>query len=125
MDSNQSTLIELLREVHLLALKEIERLNKEIERLNLRIVELERSHQAVISERPRPIPTQPKQRDVEDRQSAMLNEHQVARYLSISVGTVRRWRLFRNGPQYLKIGAAVRYRQRDVDRWLDSRNVRD
>ena len=37
MDPNQSHMIELLREVHLIAFKEIER-------LNLRIVELETRH---------------------------------------------------------------------------------
>ena len=33
---------------------------------------------------------------------------------------VRRWRLLNQGPRFLKIGAAVRYRREDVDAWLDS-----
>jgi predicted DNA-binding transcriptional regulator AlpA len=48
----------------------------------------------------------------------LLNEHQVAKFLQLSVASVRRWRLFRTGPKYLKIGVAVRYRREDVESWL-------
>jgi predicted DNA-binding transcriptional regulator AlpA len=51
----------------------------------------------------------------------LLNEHEVARITGLSVASVRRWRLFRQGPKYLKIGAAVRYRPEDVAAWLESR----
>jgi len=50
----------------------------------------------------------------------MMNEQQVADHLNMSVGVLRKWRLFRNGPKFLKIGRAVRYRRRDVEAWLDS-----
>jgi predicted DNA-binding transcriptional regulator AlpA len=52
---------------------------------------------------------------------ALLNEHDVARITGLSVASVRRWRLLRQGPKYLKIGAAVRYRPDDVTAWLESR----
>lgn len=39
----------------------------------------------------------------------LLNEHEVAAMLGVSVATVRRWRLLRTGPVYIKIGASVRY----------------
>jgi predicted DNA-binding transcriptional regulator AlpA len=51
----------------------------------------------------------------------LLNEHDVARISGLSVASVRRWRLLRQGPRYLKIGAAVRYKREDVERWLASR----
>jgi predicted DNA-binding transcriptional regulator AlpA len=51
----------------------------------------------------------------------LLNEHDVAKVTALSVASVRRWRLFRQGPKYLKIGAAVRYKPADVDAWLTSR----
>jgi predicted DNA-binding transcriptional regulator AlpA len=51
----------------------------------------------------------------------LLNDHEIAEMLSVSVGTVRRFRLFQQGPRYLKIGASVRYRPEDVAAWLDSR----
>lgn len=51
----------------------------------------------------------------------LLNEHDVARITGLSVASVRRWRLLRQGPKYLKIGAAVRYKLEDIDAWLASR----
>ena len=51
----------------------------------------------------------------------LLNEHDVARFTGLSVASVRRWRLLRQGPKYLKIGAAVRYKPEDVSAWLESR----
>jgi predicted DNA-binding transcriptional regulator AlpA len=51
----------------------------------------------------------------------LLNEHDVARITGLSVASVRRWRLLRQGPRYLKLGSAVRYKAEDVSAWLDSR----
>jgi predicted DNA-binding transcriptional regulator AlpA len=51
----------------------------------------------------------------------LLNEHDVARITGLSVASVRRWRLLRQGPKYLKIGAAVRYRIEDIRAWLATR----
>jgi len=51
----------------------------------------------------------------------LLNEHDVARITGLSVASVRRWRLYRQGPKYLKIGAAVRYKPEDISAWLESR----
>ena len=51
----------------------------------------------------------------------LLNEHDVARITGLSVASVRRWRLLRQGPKYLKINSAVRYRSEDITAWLDSR----
>jgi len=51
----------------------------------------------------------------------LLNELDVARITGLSVASVRRWRLFKQGPKYIKIGASVRYRATDVSAWLESR----
>jgi predicted DNA-binding transcriptional regulator AlpA len=51
----------------------------------------------------------------------LLNEHDVARVTGMSVASVRRWRLLNQGPRYLKIGTAVRYRPEEVSAWLESR----
>ena len=51
----------------------------------------------------------------------LLNEHDVARITGLSVASVRRWRLLRQGPRYLKIGSAVRYRLVDISAWIESR----
>jgi predicted DNA-binding transcriptional regulator AlpA len=51
----------------------------------------------------------------------LVTEHDVARITGLSVASVRRWRLLRQGPKYIKIGAAVRYRPEDIAAWLESR----
>lgn len=120
MDSNQAKIIELLREVHLIAFREIER-------LNLRITELEnqdRPTEMVITEpavrQPLAITPVPVPSPVLPNLPEMLNDHQVAKYLNMSVASVRRWRMFRKGPKFVKIGSAVRYRRGDVETWLNS-----
>jgi hypothetical protein len=51
----------------------------------------------------------------------LLNEHDVARITGLFVASVRRWRLLRQWLKYLKIGAAVRYKPKDISAWLESR----
>ena len=51
----------------------------------------------------------------------LLTEYDVARITGMSVASVRRWRLLRQGPTYLKIGSSVRYRSKDIGAWLASR----
>ncbi len=55
---------------------------------------------------------------------SLLNEYDVARVTGLSVASVRRWRLLRQGPRYVKIGAAVRYRPEDLAAWIESRPSR-
>jgi hypothetical protein len=50
----------------------------------------------------------------------LLTEHDVARISRLSVGTIRRRRLFKMPPKYLKISSAVRYRPEDIAAWLES-----
>lgn len=51
----------------------------------------------------------------------LLNEHQVAEALGVSVSTVRRWRLFGRGPEYIKVGdTLVRYKSESVAEFLQS-----
>src|ERR1035441_1305192 len=58
-----------------------------------------------------------------ERLQSLLNEFDVARITGLSVASVRRWRLLRQGPKYLKIGAAVRYEPKDISAWLASRSA--
>lgn len=51
----------------------------------------------------------------------LLGEYDVARITRLSVASVRRWRYLKQGPRYLKIGSAVRYRPDDINAWLASR----
>ena len=48
----------------------------------------------------------------------LLTEHEVARQLNVSVASMRRWRIERRGPHFIKVGSLVRYRQEDLESWL-------
>src|ERR1022692_5049716 len=47
-----------------------------------------------------------------------LDERAVAELLGVSVALLRKWRLFRNGPPYHKVGRLVRYSSKEVLEWL-------
>lgn len=51
----------------------------------------------------------------------LINEIDVARITGMSLASVRRWRLLRQGPKFLKLNSAVRYRVEDLESWLASR----
>lgn len=48
----------------------------------------------------------------------LLNEHETADYLNVSVATMRRWRLLKQGPVFRKLGACVRYRPEDIEAFI-------
>ena len=50
--------------------------------------------------------------------SRLLGEKTVAEILNIEVATLRRWRWAGKGPQFLKIGAAVRYAPHSLEDYL-------
>ena len=48
----------------------------------------------------------------------LLTEEEVAKQLHVSVASLRRWRLERRGPQFIKVGSLVRYRPEEIEAWL-------
>ncbi len=56
---------------------------------------------------------------IEGAQS-LFTERDVASLLSLSVKTLRNWRLTGYGPPHLKVGRLVRYRVSDLKVWLKS-----
>jgi predicted DNA-binding transcriptional regulator AlpA len=54
----------------------------------------------------------------------LLTEHEVAKLLKVSVATIRRRRLFRQPPDFVKIGASVRYKRAAIERLIDSAEQR-
>lgn len=50
----------------------------------------------------------------------LLDEFAVAELLGVSVATIRRWRLLKQGPRYAKVGASVRYREQDLEAFVES-----
>ncbi len=50
----------------------------------------------------------------------LLTEEEVAKHLHVSLASLRRWRLEKRGPQFIKVGSLVRYRPEDLESWLAS-----
>jgi hypothetical protein len=48
----------------------------------------------------------------------LLTEYDVAQRLHVSLASLRRWRLERRGPRFIKVSSLVRYRPEDVEEWL-------
>jgi hypothetical protein len=44
-----------------------------------------------------------------------FNQHELAERWRISARTLERWRWLKQGPAYVKVGGAVRYRIEDVE----------
>jgi hypothetical protein len=52
-----------------------------------------------------------------------LNENQAAEFLGVSVRTLQAWRVRGGGPEYCKIGRAVRYQRRGLVSFQKSHTV--
>lgn len=55
--------------------------------------------------------------------SNILNTREAAAYCRLGKPTLERFRISGDGPRYCKLGGAVRYRQADLDNWLESRLI--
>ena len=88
---------------------EVETLREAIERQTFALQQSEqRGPAAVFSQAPTKAP------------AAFLTERAVSDLTGLSVATIRRWRLLKNGPPYRKFGSAVRYPHAKLMSWLDS-----
>ena len=50
--------------------------------------------------------------------ASLLTETDVSKQLRVSLACLRRWRLEKRGPVFVKIGQLVRYRPEDLESWL-------
>lgn len=50
---------------------------------------------------------------------SLLNEAQAADFLNVSIRSLQAWRVKGGGPKYSKIGRSVRYRQCDLDAFVE------
>lgn len=57
-------------------------------------------------------------------QTIIFTTRQAALYLGLSISTLNKWRCYGTGPKYLKLGRAVRYRQEELDCYLEARLYR-
>jgi predicted DNA-binding transcriptional regulator AlpA len=62
--------------------------------------------------------------EIKSESTGLLTEHEVAALLKVSVATIRRRRLFRQPPDFVKLGASVRYRREAIQRLIDSAEQR-
>ena len=53
----------------------------------------------------------------------LLTEIEVAAQLQISEKTLRNWRQDRKGLNYVKVGANVRYKQKDIDEYIEQHTI--
>lgn len=53
----------------------------------------------------------------------LLTEQSAAQVLGCSVGLMRKWRLFGEGPAFCKIGRLVRYRAEDLAAFVAANRV--
>jgi predicted DNA-binding transcriptional regulator AlpA len=51
----------------------------------------------------------------------LIDEKQAAQYLCLSRSFLRAARVKGTGPQFLKLGRAVRYKIEDLDNWLEGK----
>lgn len=54
-------------------------------------------------------------------QEKLLSTKELSEYLGIAVSTIIEYRMNNKGPIYAKLGHLVRYKQSDVDAWVESR----
>jgi len=53
----------------------------------------------------------------------MKNEREAAEILGCTVSTLRKWRLLRKGPVYVKVSRLVRYSEADLAAYLNANRV--
>jgi len=56
--------------------------------------------------------------------SMVLDEHEAAAYIGVSVYTMQKWRSERRGPEFMKLGRCVRYSTKMLDRFLEEATVK-
>jgi excisionase family DNA binding protein len=54
---------------------------------------------------------------------ALLTEVEAADLLKLSTRTLQSWRIKTEGPPFVRVGRAIRYRLRDVVTWIEARTV--
>ena len=52
--------------------------------------------------------------------AALLTELEVSHVLRVSLATLRKWRVEKRAPRFIKIGSLVRYQLEDLREWLSS-----
>ena len=59
-----------------------------------------------------------------DQQDRTLTDERAAEYLGMATQTLRNWRTFGKGPEYLKMGRSVRYRLSALETYKDECTIK-
>ena len=59
----------------------------------------------------------------EDAMETLLSNGKAAEFLGVSPLTLPRWRWSQTGPAYLKLGRSIKYRQSDLEAFMDKGRV--
>jgi len=54
-----------------------------------------------------------------ESQITVMTVEQAANYLGLAVSTLNKWRCLGDGPVFIKMGRAVRYRRRDLEKYIE------
>jgi excisionase family DNA binding protein len=57
-----------------------------------------------------------------ERLDRLLTVQELADYLGVPVATIYAWRYRHHGPPGFRVGRHVRFRWRDVERWIEDRS---
>jgi predicted DNA-binding transcriptional regulator AlpA len=61
---------------------------------------------------------------MEQTRSDLLTEAETSHYLAGVAGrTLRQWRYTGDGPPFVRVGRAIRYRRADLDTWIAQNRV--
>lgn len=54
---------------------------------------------------------------------ALLTTKNLAAEVKVTEGTLAKWRVYGNGPRFIRVGRRIAYDPADVAAWLDTRRV--
>lgn len=67
----------------------------------------------------KPTPSPDTLRMIALHQFDLFTEDDLATLVGVTVDTLQTWRVKDDGPDYVKLGKTVFYRQRDIERWIE------
>ncbi len=63
----------------------------------------------------------PQRRPTREPFDALISVPELAAYLGVPIATIYQWRHHRRGPTSYRVGRHIRYRQSDIEQWLETR----
>ncbi|GJL95392.1 MAG: hypothetical protein DHS20C05_17970 [Hyphococcus sp.] len=61
---------------------------------------------------------------MQNENAERLTNSEAAEYLGLKIATLNKWRVYGDGPPYLKVGRLIQYRKSDLDAYLNERLMR-